>query len=285
MIKRLSTFCILLLTLTGCSTNSTSQSITQPTVKLYAMDCGITEISDMSDFSIEGKYQGEKLTLVYPCYLISHPKGDLIWDTGLPQSLADIPGGVKMGVYHMQVNANIEQQLAQVNKTAKDIEFLSLSHSHSDHSGNANLFAQSTFIVNALEREHMFSDNQKQADKEGFAMYSALEKAKTTTFTDQHDVFGDGTVVMKSMPGHTVGSAILMLKLAKAGPVFLTGDMYTHARARTLGTYTMYHGDQAQTKKSRQAFEALVKQQNARVIIQHEKADYDALPAFPAYLE
>jgi hypothetical protein len=54
---------------------------------------------------------------------------------------------------------------------------------------------------------------------------------------------------------------------------------------RHLGTYTKYHGDQAQTKKSRQAFEALVKQQKARVIIQHEKADYDALPAFPAYLE
>jgi N-acyl homoserine lactone hydrolase len=229
----------LLLTLTACgtSTNTSTNTITatQPAVKLYAMDCGITDISDMSDFSIEGKYKGEKLTLVYPCFLISHPKGDLIWDTGLPQSLADSPGGVKMGVYHMQVNANIEQQLGQLNMTTKDIEFLSLSHAHSDHSGNANLFAQSTFIVNAPERELMFSDHKKQTDNESFALYSQLEKAKTTTFNNEHDVFGDGTVMIKSMPGHTVGSAILMLKLAKTGPVFLTGDMYTHARARTLG--------------------------------------------------
>lgn len=211
MTKQLSILTLLLLTLIGCSTSST----TQPAVKLYAMDCGITDISDMSDFSIEGKYKGEKLTLVYPCYLVSHPKGDLIWDTGMPQSIADIPGGLKMGVFHMQVKSNLKQQLAQLNMTTTDVEFLSLSHSHFDH----------------------------------------------------------------------VGSAILMLKLAKAGPVFLTGDMYTHARARTMGTFTKYHGDQAQTKKARQDFEVMVKQQKARVIIQHEKADYDALPAFPAYLE
>ncbi|NQZ07610.1 MAG: N-acyl homoserine lactonase family protein [Algicola sp.] len=281
MTKQLSILALLLLTLTGCSPSST----TLPAVKLYAMDCGITDISDMSDFSIEGKYKGEKLTLVYPCFLISHPKGDLIWDTGLPQTIADMPGGLKMGVYHMQVKANLKQQLGQLNMTTKDIEFLSLSHSHFDHVGNANLFAQSTFIVNAPEREYMFSDNRKHTDQDSLALYSELEKAKTTTFNNEHDVFGDGTVMIKSMPGHTVGSAILMLKLAKAGPVILTGDLYTHARARTMETFTRYHGDQAQTKRSREAFEDLVKQKKARVIIQHEKADYDALPAFPMYLE
>ncbi|MCJ8274176.1 MAG: N-acyl homoserine lactonase family protein [Psychrosphaera sp.] len=281
MTKRLLILPLLLLTLIGCSPSSA----TPPAVKLYAMDCGITDISDMSDFSIEGKYKGEKLTLVYPCFLISHPKGDLIWDTGMPQSIADMPGGLKMGVFHMQVKANLKQQLSQLNMTTKDIEFLSLSHSHFDHVGNANLFAQSTFIVNAPEHQYMFSDYRKQTDKDSLALYSELEKAKTTIFNNEHDVFGDGTVMIKSMPGHTVGSAILMLKLAKAGPVFLTGDLYTHARARSMGTFTRYHDDQAQTQKSRQAFEALVKQQKARVIIQHEKADYDALPAFPAYLE
>lgn len=52
-------------------------------VKLYTLDCGRIEINDMDAFADDGSYAGVSKTLVVACYLIRHPKGDLLWDAGV----------------------------------------------------------------------------------------------------------------------------------------------------------------------------------------------------------
>src|SRR5262249_26316607 len=39
------------------------------------------------------------------------------------------------------------------------------------------------------------------------------------------DVYGDGSVIMLAMPGHTPGSYALLVRLAHMGPVLLSGDV------------------------------------------------------------
>ncbi len=249
-------------------------------VKMYTLDCGSLSVADMKDLSMTGAYDGQSLEMVNPCFLIRHPKGDLLWDTGHVDSLADEPNGNISGVWHSKMSVKLVTQLKQLGLTSADIEYLSLSHIHPDHAGNANEFAQATFIVNQLEREYMFSEPINSYFGQ---YYSALKEAKAITFTNEHDVFGDKSVVIKSMPGHTPGSSVLLVRLQQAGSILLTGDLYTHARARSQKTMHGYN-NKALTLASREKFEQLVTKENAKVIIQHEKADFDSLPKFPKFL-
>ena len=249
-------------------------------IKLFAMDCGSYDVADMKDLGANGVYDGQTLTMVNPCYLIRHPKGDLLWETGHIDSLADKKDGEVAGVWHAKRKVKLIEQLKQLNLTPKHIEFLALSHIHPDHSGNANKFSSSTFIVNEHEREYMFSE---PINSYFGANYSNLQTSNTITFKDEHDVFSDGTVLIKSMPGHTPGSSVLLVKLNNAGNVLLTGDLYVHAKGRELQTMHQYN-DIKQTQLSRMKFETLAKKENATVLIHHEKQDFDSLPTFPKYL-
>ena len=197
----------------------------------------------------------KRLKWQIPCFLIQHPKGDLLWETGHIDSMADSADGEVSGVWHAKLNAKLIEQLEQLGMTAKDIEYLSLSHVHPDHAGNANKFVESTFIVNELEQKYMFSEPARTYFG---AYYLALENAKTITFSSRYDVFGDDSVIIESMPGHTPGSTVLLVKLSEAGNFILSGDLYVHARGRKLETMHQYN-DIPLTIRSRAKFEALAK--------------------------
>lgn len=254
-------------------------------LKLYAMDCGLFSVPNADMFSDDGAYAKVARDLVVPCYLIRHPKGDLIWDTGVPQAIADLPGGKGPG--GVSVAHKLTDQLKQLGLTPADIEYLSISHSHFDHIGNAGLFAaHSTWIVDADERAYAFRPAAR-ADKQGFAAYSALETARTVEIKGDasYDVFGDGSVTILQAPGHTPGHTILMVRLPKAGPVLLTGDMWHIAESRAARRVPRFNTDRAQTLKSMDMIEALVRDTGARVVREHVPEDFTALPKFPAALQ
>jgi len=251
-------------------------------IKLYVLDGGTIDVSDMRSFSSDGRFDGEQIQLANPAFLIRHPKGDLLWDTGHADALAGQPDGTRFEEWHNRLKTPLAGQLAQLGLASNDIEYLALSHLHPDHSGNANRFAGSIFIVNELERRHMFS---KDVKANFGSAYNALEDSKTLVFQFEHDVFGDGTVVIYHMPGHTPGSCALLVRLAKTGNVLLSGDLYIHARARQQQTVPRFTHDQAALLESRRKFEALAKSEKALVVIQHSKPDFEKLPKFPAYLD
>ena len=250
------------------------------TLELYTMDCGRIVEPDADFYADDGAYKGQPKTLVVPCYLIRHPKGDLIWDTGVPETIADRPGGAwpEEGVV---VRRKLTDQLRQLGLTPADIEYLSVSHSHFDHIGNAGLFAGSTWIVDADERAYAFR-RAARANKTSFAPYAALETAKTKLIEGDadYDVFGDGSVVIVQAPGHTPGHTVLLVRL-KSGPVLLTGDMWHIAESRAARRVPRFNTDRAQTLRSMDKVEALAKATGARVVVEHVQADFDALPKFP----
>ncbi len=96
------------------------------------------------------------------------------------------------------------------------------------------------------------------------------------------DVFGDGSVVMLYMPGHTPGHHSLLVKLKEMGNVLITGDL-AHFRENYEGDgVPTFNFDRAQSLASLDRFKKLATNLKATVIIQHDQRDVDKLPAFPA---
>lgn len=255
-----------------------------PGVKLYAMDCGTLTLADSDMFADDGAYKGVAKSLIVPCYLVRHPKGDLVWDTGVPQSIADLPGGVGPG--GITVKRKLTDQLKDLGLTPADIEYVSVSHSHFDHIGNGGLFAGSTWIADPDEKTYAFRP-EARAEAAQFAAYSALEASKTVLVEGDapYDVFGDGSVTVIQTPGHTPGHTVLLVKLAKAGPVILTGDMWHIAESRAERRVPRFNVDRAETLRSMDKIEALAKATGARVVREHVPEDFDAFPKFPAALD
>lgn len=263
---------------------SSPPEIKTENVKLYALECGRIDMLDLGIFASNKAFDGRTHKAVTSCYLIRHPKGDLLWDTGLPDSLNDTNGGITNGPFHISVPITLESQLAILGLKADDIEFLSLSHTHFDHAGNAGRYASANFVVHAAELDHMFSEKAR-AQTPIFASYSALENAQQTIFTGEHDVFGDGSVKIIEAQGHTPGHTILKLELKNSGTILLTGDLYHLNESRKLRTVPVFNTDEAETLRSMDKFEALAKETNARVIIQHSIQDFEELPKLPLYLD
>jgi N-acyl homoserine lactone hydrolase len=98
-------------------------------------------------------------------------------------------------------------------------------------------------------------------------------------------VFGDGLVRILKTPGHTPGHQVLLVKLAKTGPVLLSGDLYHLRRDRQQKLIPLFNTDRAETLASFDRFERIATNTKARVVIQHDPEDFKSLPKFPAYLE
>ena len=180
----------------------------------------------------------------------------------------------------MSAAKKLVPQMAAAGYKPSDVTYLVLSHYHSDHTGNANLFGGSTWIVQKAERDVMFSDSPQGIIQP--ATYSALKSAKTKTLNNEDfDIFGDGTVVIKTTPGHTPGHQVLFVKLAKTGPVLLAGDLYHYPEEITTGKTPTFEFDPATSAKSRAAMQAFVKQTGAKLWIEHDKITH----ASPKYLD
>jgi N-acyl homoserine lactone hydrolase len=117
------------------------------------------------------------------------------------------------------------------------------------------------------------------------AFFGELDKSKTLLLNRQdHDVFGDGAVVIKFTPGHTPGHQALFLKLAKTGPVVLTGDLYHYPEEMKLKVIPSFDFNKEQTAKSREMLEAFAKGAGAQIWIQHDATASAKLKKSPRVL-
>ena len=246
-------------------------------IKLYTFDCGTIEVSDFDVFSSSGDYAGQAGVLASTCYLIRHPLGDLIWDLGLPLAIVGAAPQTN-GVFTLSLERSLADQLAVLEMTPADIEFIAISHSHFDHTGQVALFPDAQWLVNDNEFEHMFSNDESKNQNLAFADLDAI------TYSGNHDVFADGSVTVLAMPGHTPGHSALQIDLTQAGTILLTGDLYHRQESRDLQRVPRFNTDEVQTRESMATFEALASVSEARVIIQHEKADIIDLPKPPEFL-
>jgi glyoxylase-like metal-dependent hydrolase (beta-lactamase superfamily II) len=262
--------CGLLLMVTACSAPTQPRTGEAPTsVRLYVFDCGVLDIPETSNYQLRAEELATSRMAV-PCYLVAHPKGTLMWDVGAVPDSSFQPGGGHTPLRYARATRPLTAQLADIGYAPTDITYLSFSHFHWDHVGNANLFAPTaTWLVRKLERDIMFADPPSPRTEP--ANYSALRNSTTVIVTgDEHDVFGDGTVLLKAAPGHSPDHQVLFIRLAKTGPLVLSGDLYHYPEERTLNRVPTTEFNPSQTVASRAAVEAFLKETGAQLWIQHD---------------
>jgi glyoxylase-like metal-dependent hydrolase (beta-lactamase superfamily II) len=253
-------------------------------LRLYVFNCGSLDISDPERFRFK-KEELATTNLSVGCYLIVHPKGTLMWDVGAVPDNALKPGEKSALEGYATITETLKSQMEKIGYEPSDIEYLAFSHYHYDHVANANQFASATWLVRKIERDAMFATTLPDK-KMNPANYSALKNSKTIIIpTDDYDVFGDGTVVMKLAPGHTPGHQVLFLKLKKTGPVVLSGDLYHYPEERKLKRVPTFETDQQQTVETREKIEAFLKESGAQLWIQHDFIANAKLKKAPLFYE
>ena len=251
-------------------------------IQLWRLDCGTMEIPDLSYFSDSFDYDGKKGVAANGCFLVRHGDQYLLWEAGLP---ADYLGKVVVGAggWRTSLKQSIAAQLKKIGLTPGKIGFLAVSHSHSDHVGQANDFAHATLLMHEEEHKRIRRARKGNAIRRLAPWFSAGSNIKQ--FKGDLDVFGDGRVMILALPGHTEGHTGLLVRLAKAGDVLISGDLYHFHSEIASGVVSKWNVSRADTLASMARFERIIRLLRPRVIVQHDPADVSAMPSFPAALD
>lgn len=191
-------------------------------VKIYAMCCGRLEFDRTLFFPDE--VPGTSLNVQVPSFLIRHDKGTVLFDTGVDCYAQQDPLG-RLGkrissnfALRAAPNENMVDQLAILGLKTDDITHVINSHFHFDHCGCNTLFPRATFIVQRPEMEMARAPNSP---------YNPAYWDKPFDYrlvNGEHDVFGDGTLVLLPTPGHTCGHQSLWVRPATGINFVLTAD-------------------------------------------------------------
>ena len=181
--------------------------------RLYILNGGLCMFNDLEMLADAESdiYNNREKKLSITCFLVKHPKGWLLWDTGLPDELVDDPVGVDLGVLVFSVQKTLVSLIEKIGITPHDIAYLTFSHMHYDHIGNSNLFADATFLIDEKEYKSNFNENSHMGPF--YKYYNKLAESRTIKMAGIYDVFGDGCILTIPTPGHSPGHRSLFVNL------------------------------------------------------------------------
>jgi N-acyl homoserine lactone hydrolase len=197
-------------------------------MKLYVFTSGSIGGFPKSALQIGGQGQIEWAPIGF--YVITHPKGNVIFDTGNNDKTITDPDGwwgplAKGFGLKMTENDSMAAQLAKIGLKPSDIKYVVLGHMHLDHAGNMSKFPNATFVIQ--------NDELKAAwwPDPGYALYyipgdfADSKKYNIIRLDGDLDLFGDRSVELIRAPGHTPGSQFAIVRLPNTGTVVLTSDV------------------------------------------------------------
>jgi N-acyl homoserine lactone hydrolase len=165
------------------------------TPRLYVFDCGMLTPNreGVERYHITLAEAGETRMPV-PCFLVAHPKGTLLWDTGvIPDAEVERqPRGARADVnptVAALVTRTLASQLAQVGYQPADITYVAVSHAHIDHTANLNSFTASTWLTPKAERDFMWTPNNPRVRPAFYDKWTDSPRIRYIT-GNEHDVFG-----------------------------------------------------------------------------------------------
>jgi glyoxylase-like metal-dependent hydrolase (beta-lactamase superfamily II) len=245
--------------------------------RLYVLNCGEGVAGDISRWS-PGVNEGKPMDFVDNCYLIKHAQGWFLWDTGIPDAVAAMPNGLpaadpKAVTWHRP--KTLASQLEQIGVKPADIKGMAVSHTHPDHIGNVEMFPDTMLYVQKAEYEWPGANNTPRFKPEH----------PVTKLEGDRDIFGDGSLVILSTPGHTPGHQSLLVTLPHTGPVVLSGDAVHFQSNWDNRRVPVVNFSKEETLASMQKISDTMTKDKAQLWINHDKAQRDTLKMAPAFYD
>jgi len=257
---------------------STSMAQAATEISLTRFDCsanGSPTTASIAAFSDTHAYDGQKLALTASCYLIKHGDDYMVWDTGYPVAAAGATPSERT------VKTSLVEQLAQLKLKPEQIKYVGISHYHGDHTGQAGSFPQATLLIGKGDWDALTAAQPAQGVNPAPLANWISGGGKVEPVPRDKDVFGDGSVTMLDMPGHTPGHHSLLVKLETTGYVLVSGDVaHFHENYASNGVPS-FNTNRADSLASIDRFKQIAANLKATVIIQHDPRDIGKLPAFP----
>jgi glyoxylase-like metal-dependent hydrolase (beta-lactamase superfamily II) len=265
-----------------------AQSKSEGADRLYVLDCGNGHAPDESRRWTPGFNVGKPIDISVSCYLIHHAQGYFLWDTGISDQVAALPNGwlptnnAAVDILWTR-SKTLMSQLKQLNVKPEDIKYIGISHTHPDHIGNVELFPHTTVLIQRAEYEFFFGPAKPGAATLPAEALTVPPGDPTPRFSKEHpnklvdedlDVFGDGSMVIVSTPGHTPGHESLLVHMRKTGWILLSGDavhLQTNWDNRRIPYFSAMPIEQKfQTQLSMQRMADLMSFYHAQLWINHE---------------
>ncbi|MFV0644018.1 MAG: N-acyl homoserine lactonase family protein [Sphingomonadaceae bacterium] len=152
-------------------------------------------------------------------FLIDHPKGLVLFDTGLGPRFVRPAGTEKEGFIDLEAGCTMKERLEQIGVEPENIRWIIASHFHADHAGGNADFPNATVIVN----QHEVDFAKDMADGELYCLDEFDTGQPYRKITGEHDLFDDGTILVFPTPGHTPGHQSARVK-TDGGDLVLTAD-------------------------------------------------------------
>ncbi|HLA82941.1 MAG TPA: N-acyl homoserine lactonase family protein, partial [Thermoleophilia bacterium] len=187
-------------------------------MKLFVLDGGRAHLPDMNHLTPD-RNVGVPVTIPLLMFLIDHPKGLVIFDTGIDTDEAADP------FLEVSPEQRIDRQVRQLGYDPGGVKYVILSHLHLDHMGCMKLFPAATFVVRRQElRAAWWPDAYERGyDFDGLLATRHLQYLQPGS-DEAFDVFQDGSLICIDTKGHTEGHQSLIVNLARSGRIELAGD-------------------------------------------------------------
>jgi glyoxylase-like metal-dependent hydrolase (beta-lactamase superfamily II) len=248
-------------------------------MKLSAFTCGWLT-GDLAGF-----LAGEtgRLRVPIPCFLIEHPRGLVLFDSGLhPATQTDAAArlGPLAPLFDVEFHPGeeVSARLAAIGVDPARIDLLVNSHLHFDHTGGNELVPNARLVVQRAEWE-AGRDPDLQA-RNAYAPHDYDHGHDTLTVDGEHDLFGDGRVVCIPTYGHTPGHQSLRVRL-DGGDVVLAADAcYLRATLERLQLPAVRHDAAAMLASLRRL--RRLQAAGAEIVYGHDPAYWATVPQAPA---
>ncbi|WP_328522698.1 N-acyl homoserine lactonase family protein [Kribbella sp. NBC_00359] len=179
-------------------------------------------------------------------FLIEHADGLVLFDTGQDQTSVTDPDYFPKGFtgllnrrlarFDVAPDQTLTARLAGIGYDIADVHTVVLSHLHIDHVGGLPELRHATIVVSGEERRTL---ERPFAEVNGLMRNHIMlpglrwqlitpqptDDPSLTPFTDVHDLFGDGSLVLLPTPGHTPGSLSLLVRRPDCPPLLMVGDL------------------------------------------------------------
>jgi glyoxylase-like metal-dependent hydrolase (beta-lactamase superfamily II) len=249
-------------------------------VKLYAMTCG--HLTGPLGRLMEGG-EGE-VRLPIPAFLIEHPKGTALFDTGMhPDCQTDPKGraGERLATlfrFDYHAGEDVAARLRALGRDPGKIDLIVNSHLHFDHVGGNAAIPNATVVVQA--REWAAGQDPDIAAARGFNRRDYDLGHKLKLVDGEHDLFGDGSVTLLPTHGHTPGHQSLKLRLP-GGDVVLAADACYFCRTLAERRLPVVVHDRAEMHRSLERL-AQLQASGARIVFGHDIEFWQTVPQAPA---